>query len=354
MTSKHHHARTARASGILSVLALLAGPCPAQTTKVVWQTDNKHTLEANAFPWGSQGVRYQTIIDKAVIGGSKVRIQDVMVSGVQVPAEIQYADIEIRMGATGESVPVADWTRNNPASTTVYRGPMRIRFVPGQWNGIGLPLPFDFTPTTARPNLCFEVIVWKALVPSTFQTNFYFPQSDTQIHRAYLYRWVQGGGASNTTAPDTSSESGAKIGLLLEGGAFVTVGTGCTGSGSNQPLAILSPGAPTQGTKQTVHLTGALPGSHAMLCFGVTLGGQGPVTLPLELGPYGAPNCVLWVPPVHVAGAVVDATGAARHDVVIPPGTAGFRVFLQWWDLDAKANALGLTFSDYATLIVGR
>ena len=63
-----------------------------------------------------------------------------------------------------EGVQIADvsfWNANNPNPKTVYRGPLRVRFDPRQWQGIGLPSQYVYIPAPATPHLCIEIITWK-------------------------------------------------------------------------------------------------------------------------------------------------------------------------------------------------
>ena len=178
---------------LLLVLPILAGGTGAQTQNIAWFQDNVPTGSGNAFPWGSEGIRYQCIVPQSILGGLKpVVVNDILVAGRSADIDIVYGDIEIRMGVTTTSVPAASWTTNNPKPTTVYRGKLRVKFEVGKWNGIGMPASYTFIPTSLQDNLCIEVIIWKVddKGNSVVAPNFYFPLSSANNPRAYLYQWT--------------------------------------------------------------------------------------------------------------------------------------------------------------------
>jgi hypothetical protein len=170
-----------RSLPLLAAGLFLAGTVTSQgpATKAVFHKDNSPTLGGgNAFPWGSQGIRYQAIVANALIGGPAV-IQDILVAGRGTNRDIPYADIEIRMGLTTQAVETNNWDLNNPNPTMVYRGPLHTKFIVGAWNGIGLPNSYVYAPTN-NENLCVEVIIYDvADIAGTGPLNFYSPLTGT-------------------------------------------------------------------------------------------------------------------------------------------------------------------------------
>ena len=348
-------------AAILLPLLLPFHALSAQSRTIAWFNDNSPILgSGNAFPWGSDGIRYQTIVPNALFKGRPALIQDILVAGRSKDVEVAYGDIEIRMGLTAQAYPAPNWTTNNPKPTTVYRGPLRVRFKVGKWTGIGLPRPYLFLPRSSKDNLCFEVIVWKVLDKGGYSTgtNFYFPLAGSSsspggaIPRAYLYKWTSNQGKP----PMTSASSGNKMGLILFGGNVVFLGKGCKSS-SGTPLAASAPANtwPSIGKTFSLDLTGAAPSTAAFLLIGRSDVKWGPLNLPFDLGPLGAPGCSLWNDAVTFFAGPVGPQGKASVLLPIPksPVLVGARLSAGWMNLDFKANALGVTTSSYAKLILG-
>ncbi len=342
-------------------LFLLLPVLPGQSRSTAWFKDNSPTLGAgNAFPWGSEGVRYQTIVPGSLFKGMPALIQDIFVAGRTKDVEIVYGDIEIRMGITQQAAPTTNWKTNNPKPVTVYRGPLRVRFKVGKWTSVGLPRPYIFLPRSSKDNLCFEVIVWKVLDKGGNSTgpNFYFPLAGTSaspggaISRAYRYKWTQ----NQSRPPFASSSYGNKMGLLLFGGNVVILGKGCKSSAGTELKASVPPNTwPSLGKPFTLNLVGAAPSTVAFLLLGRSDVKWGPLNLPFDLGPLGAPGCFLWTEALNFLPRTVGSQGTASMVLGVPnaPVLAGARLSAGWLNLDAKANALGAATSSYAKLILG-
>lgn len=352
-------------SFLLTSLALTAVLAAQTQPGIVWHPDNSTVGGGNAFPWGSEGIRYQTIVANAQLPARPVVIRDVFVAlpanSTYADTEIVYGDIEIRMGITQQLQATGNWTTNNPNPATVYRGPLRVAFKKGQWTGIGLPTPYLFLPLSAADNLCFEVIIWQVRARgsgATSQTtpNFYYPLAGGNVNRAFLYQWVQNGGHGNPGVPLRDS-GGNKLGLLIDDGNVVVLGDKGCNSSAPQPsrLSIGVPAGtwPKQGAQLTLTLSGALPNSPAFLCLGSNDQSFGALTLPFDLGALQAPGCMLWTDILLTVGAPVLGNGTATVPLALPAATAGLWFTATWVGFDAQANALGLVTSDYAKLLVG-
>lgn len=346
---------------LCSALLLTAGLVaqPAQPN-IVWHKDNQASVGGrNAFPWGSDGIRYQTIVTNTQMGGLPAVVTDVFVAGDLTLGdnEVVYGDIEIRMGVTPQPTPVANWTTNNPNPVTVYRGPLRVNFRTGQWSGIGLPNTYVWLPTSANDHLCFEVIVWsvKDRGPKAQPgQNFFYPLAPNDVPRTFLFNWVGGGGHSNPGTPLTGS-GGSKIGLLLFDGNLVELGKGCNSSAAT-PLKIFGDAGkwPQQGQVFNFNLSGGKPGSPAFLMLGSREDQWGSIQLPFDLGQLNAPGCTVWHDWLVGIPAAVDQNGNAKFTLPLPGGTQGVRLKAGWANLDPTANGLGLTTSNFASLLVGK
>lgn len=328
------------------VVTLLFPGLAAQTQKVAWQPDSNPTGRGNAFPWGSMGVRYQTIVPGTRLG-VRVLVQDVFVAGDanRPDTEIVYRDIEIRMGPTPLLDPTTDWNKNNPAARVVYRGPLRVRFQKGKWRGIGLPTAFlTILPPTA-PNLCFEVIVHD-ISGRKVGENFYFPPADSSVKRAFLRKWTQVGGAAAVGG------GASKLGLLLDNGNFVTVGTGCQSS-SGSKLEISSDTFPQAGKQIDVRLAGAAGSKPAVLMIGLSFRKLGALTLPFDLAPLGAAGCFVWNDILFIEPGATKADGTASRPLLIPAATGNARLYFHWWVWDPTANSFGWTTSSLGKMLLG-
>jgi hypothetical protein len=344
-----------RSLPILAAGLFLAGTATTQgpATKAVYHKDSSPSVGGgNAFPWGSQGIRYQAIVDNALIGGPAV-IQDILVAHPSTGRDIPYADIEIRMGLTTQAAETTDWNLNNPNPTMVYRGPLNVKFFAGAWNGIGLPNSYVYAPTN-NENLCVEVIIYDvADIVGTGPSNFYFPltAASPAVGRAFRYDWT-----NNPNTPLTGTSGGSKFGLVINSGNFVILGNGCTSSANTELQIGSQPNScPTVNQKFQVDLTGGAPNSLALLVLGSNDQTWGPVPLPFDMTAIGAPGCKFYQDWLLSFPALVDGSGVGAAILGFPndPSLVGARLFSGWLNVDAQANPAGVTTSGYAKIILG-
>ncbi len=330
---------------LTSTLAL--GTLTAQTQNIVYADGNSSpsTGSGNAFPWGSVGIRYQAIFPHSLFGQNTLNIatiRDILVAGNTTNLEAVYDDIEIRMGITKQATPTTTWSVNNPNPTTVYRGPLRIRFTASPspaWGGIGLPKPYLYLPSSNTDNLCVEVIVWAA---SKHSGNFYFPKAGT-LPRAYLYQWT----SKQTTAPSVSTSSGCRMAFVLDNGNIAFAGQGCLSSANSRLTISTNPSWPQPGKSLAINLLGAATASPAFLVIGTKL-------ISFDLGPAGAPTCFLWNDILVPVATTTGTRGEAGISAGVPAKVAPTTLLTHWVVFDKLANPAQLTSSDYATIIVGK
>jgi hypothetical protein len=331
-----------------SLFLLLAATLPAQRQVIYNDGSTAASGSGNAFPWGSEGIRYQQIFTSTQLGTKPLHINDILVAGRTSDGHIEYGDIEIRMGLTSLTTVTTDWAKNSPKPTTVYRGPLRVLYKTDKWNGIGLPKSYLYLPITATPNLCIEVIVWKVKDKGgSTGNNFYYPYSGASVQRAYLYQWT----SKQTTAPSTGS-GGSRIGLVVNGGNLATAGLGCAGSNAKVP-ALEGPAAlfPTAGTPYTVSLKDGPATSAAILFVGTSFTNYGAIPLPFDLNPLGAKGCMVWHDHLFSLSTGTSAAGAGSVKLFVPAGFPRVRIYASWWCVDKKANTLGLTVSDFGKMV---
>ncbi len=305
----------------------------------------------NQFPWSRETLRYQTIFPAALFKSQPCLVNDILVApSTRMDPSIQtavYEDIEIRMGATALATPTTDWGKNNPNPTTVYRGPMRVTFEKSVWRGMGLPKPYLHTPTSTQGNLCVEFILWKFDAAFTSTTRS-IQAVTTSVQRAFYHNWTQ----SQSTQPTVGS-GGAKMGLVCHNGHFVVTEQGCTSS-SKTTLAISANTYPKQGKPISISLTGGSPDTPVVLVVGGTDTRSALGTFPIDAGPLGARGCFIWNDWLAFAATSTDrSTGNAILDLTVPARRNAPRAYAHWWNLDPKANALGMTSSNYAKILLG-
>jgi hypothetical protein len=337
------------------VTAMTIATLSAQQQNIVYNDTPATCAGGNAFPFGSEGIRYQSVMLGSALTQPfvPVVIRDLFVgkqpngSGMYV----SYEDIEIKMGLTQQdpTLPLAvDWNTNNPNPTTVYRGPLAIDFGVGlDWGGIGLPIPYVFQPMSATDNLCVEVIVWSAskmTAGGTTAANFYFPAASGNVQRAFRYQWAT---PANQASPPLVGTSGCCMGFLLGNGNFVTHGQYGISSTISK-VEISGSTYPQPGKALDIYLTGGGPSRASFLAFGFAYA-------PFDMGVMGAPRSNIWFNPVISVGSISDPSGSTTIPVVIPATLTAGTIYAQWYQIDPGAyqNTLGLVTSNCATIIFG-
>lgn len=96
-------------------------------------------------------------------------------------------------------------------------------------------------------------------------------------------------------------------------------------------------------------MTGGSPGTTAFLVIGQTDTGA----FPFDAGPIGAPGCNIWNDWLLLAPAATDKSGNATLKFVVPKVGGAPRSYCHWWNFDKAANALGVTSSNYAKILLG-
>jgi hypothetical protein len=344
-------------------LAACAGVLAAQQN-IVWHDDSSPITGAvNAYPFGVQGVRTQQLIPQSVLGASPVVIQDLFVNSqinsttaFQV-SQVWYGDFEIRAGTTQLTTLTTSWAANSPNATTVYRGPLLVRWVRDTWVALGLPQSFTWAPQSPADNLVLDFICWQVLdsgvVPPSTQGYFLNVRSSpsASISRAYRLGWTNGQPA---TAVGVDGY-GMKLGFLLGDGNFVRHDGDCEGSSNLVPAIGAPPGTwPQAGQTFTVTMADGPANQLATLVLGVDTTSYGGLPLPLDLTIVGAPGCRMWHGwDVLLPIVPVDAAGAASAPLVFPAGVpTGTRLYATWLAFDPAANGFGFVPSGFATLIL--
>jgi hypothetical protein len=90
-----------------------------------------------------------------------------------------------------------------------------------------------------------------------------------------------------------------------------------------------------------------VPGAACLGVFGFSATQYGPLPLPVDLGPLGAPGCSIGASLDWMQGTVADGKGIARFPLAYPldPALRGFVFFTQILILDPGANSFGMATS---------
>jgi hypothetical protein len=340
------------------VVALLAPSLTSQQNIIYHDSSSPTNGIANAFPFGASGVRTQQLIPQSVLGGPAL-IQDLfvdpVVSATVAESQVFYGDYEIRMGLTQLTTLTNDWNVNLPSPTTVYRGPLCVRFVRDQWVAIGLPNSYLWLPLSPADNLVVDFICWQVIDVGQAQSGTYFltvhASPTSSISRAYRLGWVAG---QQPTSAGVDGY-GIKLGFLMNDGNFVMHNGSCPGSSTQKPVIGALPGTwPQAGHNFDVTLANGPANLFATLVLGTSTTSYASLPLPLDMGLVGAPGCKFWnswelLMPI----VITDPAGASTFTLPIPAGSwTGVRLYGSWLCFDPTANAFGFVPSGFATFIL--
>lgn len=274
-------------------------------------------------------------------------------------------DLEIKIGyTTFDHQTVTNTFASNfnatPAPITVFpRAKFKLPDMPGTLptdpNVFFIQIPFSrtFTWVGTNRNLLIEVVVYGN---NNGNNLFTFP---LDAARATTTTRVYASG--NPTA--STGTIGRGYGLVMcfldklsVTASYTLYGAGCKGTGpGNGVPAMTATGRPVINQAFNVDLAQARANAAALLVLGVSDKMWGAFTLPLDLTPFGAPNCNL-LASFDLFGAVaVSASGTATTRFPIPNDAtlSGSIFFNQYLVLDAPANALKVVVSNGGKATLG-
>ncbi|MEZ5989898.1 MAG: hypothetical protein R3F30_12385 [Planctomycetota bacterium] len=330
----------------LSVLALAA--CLSAQTTLPFPDNLPGSGGCNVIPfgntasslstWGNQ--KYQTILTAAQIGTIPRVIAEISFPPCGTGTRL-FKTIKIQLGYSSSATLSTTFASNltNPVTVldaTDYAWPQ----VANQWCRIGLQKDFTYIPTLG--NLVIDIEVTGAQLVSG--TAGFRSATSPALPRMYKYGW--------TTPPTTGTSgtsSGIKWELLIDAADLSVYGIGCQGSNGVPALAFT--GTAQLNTVFSVDLSGA-PASKAAI---LILGANNLKPLPVDLGIIGAKGCWLYVSLDLLFGVPTDASGNASVRFPIPNDRSLVRnrVYFQYAPIDATANNLGLTTSNYGRVLIG-
>ncbi|MBL8755105.1 MAG: hypothetical protein JNK15_17510 [Planctomycetes bacterium] len=173
---------------------------------------------------------------------------------------------------------------------------------------------------------------------------------NTTTDSLYTFDLVNGG--STLVGPCTGSQF-AK-GFQIIDTAIVRGGSACAdGNGSVRKMTWS--GSSAVGNTVTYDVEAGSSPMLAVVFLGLSAESYGPLPLPFDLAPLGAPGCSLHTSSEIGLGPVVAGIGGGvPFAIPAAPGIAGFQFFAQGVVLDASPtpNPLGLAFTDFLRTVV--
>jgi hypothetical protein len=270
------------------------------------------------------------------------RITDVAVGARSGWRTYAFGELTIRMGHTTANQLSASFAQNitSPLQDVLVAHDHVWTEGPGPaWVPLGLQAPFQFLPGSG--NLLIELI-----------------QRDISVLEQVAYNYlgtanvgtVVAGYGSSIPAQASSQGDAPRLRFCIDRAEVLLHGETCNGSGSSTPLLGVT-GRPTPGATPTIWLSDAPPNAIAACAYGFDT--RPP--FPVDLTPLGAPGCRQYLAPAFADVVLANGLGIGQNTIAVPgaPATIGAILYTQYFVLDPPANALGLTASNYARLLVG-
>jgi len=288
--------------------------------------------------WANQ--RYQQIYAGTQVGGVRVftshalRMRNATYTG---PSQT----LEIKLSSTSKTPATLTTTFSSnitSAQTTVFK--KKTYKYPNMVPNTN-PKKFDIAFKWDKPFIWTakkgQSLLIEVINSSTTRGSYFVDAASGDTNVARLY-------ATGTTA--TTGTKGSNFGLITK--------FGYTGSGSLVPV-LANNGTPVLGKSFSVDLSSARANTAAGFIVGGSNTKWGSVNLPLDLTPLNAKGCKLLVAPDLITGVAVGASGTASINIPIPnqKSLIGVQWHNQFLVLDAKANGLGMAFSNGGSAKVG-
>jgi hypothetical protein len=137
-------------------------------------------------------------------------------------------------------------------------------------------------------------------------------------------------------------------------GHYEVFGAGCAGTTRSTPVLGFD-GIPNLGGSMGILLENAVPNDFALLIVGDSTTNSNGTPLPFDLGPLGAPGCLIQASLGATMFTPTDPAGGAVSTLSFPPNVSlfGFQFYDQWFVHDGAANALGFKVSNGGAGTIG-
>lgn len=230
----------------------------------------------------------------------------------------------------------------------------------------------NFNFQTTRGRYYAAAIAWNRQSTTTTQWSFlamtvgqgrdlFRSENKRNTHQKVVWRAPSTGTAQISVLANSLETASVPFALVVtealpsfEAGRITRFGLGCPSSTTLVPELFAS-GTVEIGRTYEVELVRADAGAVALFSVGLSNTRFGNLTLPLDLGPLGAPRCWLWNSIESVVPGVTSSAGTLQRRVGIPHDTAFIHAGLYHQSLvrNAAANPLGWVFTNALELTVG-
>ena len=318
------------AATMMAILVTTLSPLLAQTEMVV--PKGYGPLEGygmHKYPWSYSKVQVQHLIHSSQIARVSALIRGMWIrrdhnNTSAFNARSNTYEISFTQTAVTPRNMSKVWATNRGGntSTLVFKGTVNLPAqaaatrpapLPAPWVGhIPLPTPYVYTPT--KGNLLVDLL-------NTGGTGYSIWGADAFRH----------------------SQSSC--------GARARTGLGCVGGGGEQLKLSIDEHALMTAGKVDVKTT-FTTATQGIITLGVSRTALGPLPLPFDLSPLGAPGCML-LNDLLDTQAVSTATSTAAWPIPNDPNLHGKWVYVQGLAAAPGANALGLVVSEGFALLIG-
>lgn len=331
------------------LLALSCGVLHAQDCVYTAQQGVPSTAASSTLATTSNGYkrRQQVLVPSYLFENVPTLITDFAHSIGQTYSRKRFDRLTIRFGHTSVTTLSTTFANNitgpmqtvllaeNHVHTEALTGP-----APG-WVPVGMQQPFLFLPGSG--NLLIDVLIENgtslASASSGGQGGYSSIHGDTIVSNDL------------PTVPTTGNQAGRPgLRFCVDRAEKLLFGESCAGSGGSTPLLGLG-SRPILGTSVTIWLSDAPPNAMAACAFGF----ETRPPFPIDLTSQGAPGCRQYFQEGALVFLTANPLGIGQLALPIPssPSVVGAVVYTQYYVLDPTGNALGITSSNYGSLLVG-
>ncbi len=331
---------------LLLCLVLLSGRIAAQTCVHVYTTDPAAGPPNQGFDLFhfSDYRRCHVLVPATVFQNVPLLIREVSVGVMAGWQRRQIAELTIRMGYSAVAQLQTTFAANITSplqDVLVVRDHTWLEGIGPAWVPLGLQTPFYFVP--GHGNVLIEIVVREAPLVESGGSN-----ANGEIATSYVATAVVG---RDIIVPTIGTATLApRLRFCADHAETSLIGQSCAGSAGSTPLLGVT-GAPVPGGQPTFWLSDAPAPAIALLAFGF----DNRPPFPMDLAVIGAPGCRLYFPGAFLEPVLANNLGIGQHSVLVPtaPSTIGAILLAQYFVLDPPGNALGITSSNYARLLVG-
>lgn len=286
--------------------------------------------------------RMHVVVPSVVFQNVPMVITDMAVVAISGHRRMKFDRLTIRMGHTtvGQANTIFAQNITSPLQDVlVARDHVFFEGFGPAWVPVGLQTSFQFLPGSG--NLLIEVIAEGGMIL----------EGDTsQVANAALLGSCVVSAFEPTLPTIGNPTTVPRLRFCFDRAEVSLSGETCNGSAGSTPLLGVT-GRPTPGSMPTLWLSDAPANALAACAYGFDT--RPP--FPINLTALGAPGCRQYFAPAFADFVLANPVGVGQRSISVPNATAtiGAILYAQYYVLDPPANALDLTASNYARLLVG-